>query len=196
MKTTYTLSKLCCFYILTILLSQGWAQSPVPEIELDPNAPAGVPQAKNIAVRVQASQLPNTSSVWQKIIVSFESIPKWNDGIYVYVEALMRSGERLRILHNSARLLNVKKGLVNVPFYLSPLTIERFGEPVAIYAMVVTGEGDGDILQTTWFTTGVKKETLPETWRTDYLKLPGLLLHMFQTPWLLYDYGKTPDFAL
>jgi hypothetical protein len=196
MKKNQTMKKIITVCMLSIVSTSLFSQSTVPEMERDPDAPADQPTAKNISVRVESSTLPNTSANWRKIIISFDSLPRWSDGIYVYAEILMKSGERMRIVSNSARLLNVKKGRINVPFYLSPLSVERFGEPIAIFATVITGEGDGDILETTWLAPGVEKEKIPETWRSDYMKLPGLLLHMMQTPWLIYDYGKTPDFAL
>lgn len=196
MKKKHITNKLTLAFMICAMTSPLLSQNAVPEMEPDPEQAESKVTAKDISVRIETANLPNTSATWKKIIISFESVPRWNDGIYVYVETLLQSGERFRIISNSARLLNVKKGKINVPFYMSPLSIERFGEPVAVFATVITGEGDGDVLETTWKAQGISREKLPNTWRTDFMKLPGLLLHMMQTPWLIYDSGKTPDFAL
>ena len=171
--------------ILLSFLTSLEAQTPQELME----AQAG--GIKLIDAKFEKAKLPNTEMDWVKLVCRFSTEKEWTDTVSLNFEVIV--GEpgvnNKRVLTGGVTYINVPKGVNTAIMYLTPNTLKRFGTPEAF--SVVAYRGDlpiGEILS-----SGAKQFTLEE--KSNMLRFDGAIQNVRYTPWLLFDFGKTPDVA-
>lgn len=150
--------------------------------------PAPTPKEVKIQqVTVEAAALPGSNRQWLKVVASFQTTPKWADGIAFNYTVLLGSDKNFRVLQGIARYANVKGGVSRAVMYISPNTAERFGPPVAATVRAFYKDDLAD--EASYRGPG----NIPANWERQFDKYPGLLLNVLQTPWFAYDYATSPD---
>lgn len=167
--------------ILLVVTSPLLAQVSAPT----PEAP---PPISLKAVTLEKASLPGSALSWTKIITEFESKLTWADGITFSYSVIVTDGVKLRLLVGGVRYANIPKGANRAVMYLSPRATARFGSPVAC---IVEGVfDDEEIGSVKW-----KNPSAPSI-ATDLTTLDrrnGVLLNILSTPWVVYDFEKSPD---
>jgi hypothetical protein len=131
------------------------------------------------------------SGQWTKVLVTFNSDPKWLDGMQLSVTALVGDGTQDRpysVLTGLVRYINVPKGQNTGVLYISPNTTKRYGGVAAATADIYLNDRVVSSLE--WAGGGKKP---PENWQGVYDRRDGALLPITSTPWVATEYDKYPD---
>lgn len=144
----------------------------------------------NLEISYNEASLVENGPRWGRITISFDSLPDWNDEIYLQVEVLLRADTRFRASKREVGFFNVPKGKNRFFFYITPNTTARFGAPVAIHASLGGITTQQIPLNASWTKPG---ESVREDWRVVYSNFSGLLLPLHETPWLFREAANVPD---
>jgi hypothetical protein len=171
-----------CALVLTQICT---AQTPEELLE----AQAG--GIKLLNIKIEEGVLPNTTEKWLKLICTFSTEKEWTDVVSLNYEAIVGEpgGANKRLLTGGVSYINIPKGTSQAIMYLTPNTLKRFGTPDAV--SVFAYRGDLPIGETS--SSGAQQFTLEE--KGEMLRFDGAIQNVRFTPWLLFDFGKTPDLA-
>jgi len=163
-----------------MLVGSVFSQEPPPQEK---------PPAEISEVRPVNATAPGGGE-WIKLLVDFQSTPKWIDGMQVSITALCGDGSKERpysILTGLASYINVPKGRNTAVLFISPKTTARYGGVTAVRAdlylndrVVSSGEWKG-------------AKAAPENWLSTFDRREGALLPITATPWLVSEYDQYPD---
>lgn len=172
------LSKFLVFSITPfVLIASGGAQQPS----------ATPPEVKIQGVTMEPGALQGSARPWIKVVTTFQSTPRWADGIALSYAVLIGAGNQYRVLPGTVRYANVKGGPNRAVMYISPNTAERFGTPLAAHVRIYYKDELADDF------TLKPTASINPNWETQYNKYPGLLLNVLNTPWVFADYANSPD---
>ena len=128
---------------------------------------------------------------WTKVLVTFNSEPKWVDGMQLSVTALVGDGTEERpysVLTGIVRYINVPKGQNTGVLYISPNTTKRYGGVTAVAADLYLNDR---VVSSSEWSGGGKKP--PQNWQGVFDRRDGGLLPITSTPWVATEYDKYPD---
>ncbi len=176
---------LASFVALISLIAPSQAQTP-QELMI---AQAG--GLKLLSVVVEEVTLPNSQQKWLKLICSFSTEKAWTDSISLNYEAVVSEPETSskRLLTGGVSYINIPKGTNTAIMYLTPNTLARFGKPQMLSVFAYRGD------QPVGETIMAGSETIPLEEKASFSRFDGAIQNVRFTPWLLLDYGKTPDLA-
>jgi hypothetical protein len=144
-------------------------------------------EVKIQAVSFEAAILPGSNRTWIKIVATFQTLPRWCDGVAFSYAVLLGAENQFRVLPGTVRYANVKGGTNRAVMYISPNTVERFGAPLAAHVKAFYKDELADDV-------ALKPQSnVPSTWEAQYAKYNGLLLTVIHTPWVISDYSNSPD---
>jgi hypothetical protein len=158
------------------LITSAPAQKPAPAQEI-----------KIQSLTLEPGTLPGSTRQWMKVVTTFQSNPRWADGIVFSYTVLIGVGDQFRVLPGIVRYANVKGGVNRAVMYISPNTVERFGAPLAAHVKAFYKDDQADEF------TLKPAGNVSANWETQYNKYPGLLLTVINTPWIISDYSNSPD---
>lgn len=147
------------------------------------------PPAEIKAMRIVPATISGGAQ-WTKILVDFQTTPKWIDGMQISVTALCGDGSPERpyvILSGMARYINVPRGDNTGVLFVSPKTTARYGGVTAAKAALYLNDR---VVSTGEYKGGGKA---PSDWEATYDRRDGALLPITATPWLAVEYDKYPD---
>ncbi len=144
----------------------------------------------NLEIKYDELPLIEGALPWGRVTVTFDSLPQWNDEVYLQVEVLLKQESRFRASKREVGFFNIPKGKNRFFFYVTPNTTKRFGGPVAIHASLGGITTQQAPLNATWTKPG---EIIREDWRVVYSSFSGLLLPLHETPWLFKETANVPD---
>ncbi len=177
-------------FLFAFLLGTGLvglrAQTPAPAPV--PGIPAADVSIQGVEIRQEAA--PGGGKAWGKILVQFSTRPDWSDGLLISAKALFDKGGERSVLRGEVLYANVAKGSHVGSLYVSPGTIERYGEPVAVQVTALLGEDPAPVVFVT-----KPKGNVETNWPVKYNVRKGLL-PIYQTPWVATESGKYPDFLV
>ncbi len=180
MKTTIT-----CLALLFLAAINAPCQTPA---ELLAAQSGGL---KLLSLDLEEATLPNSNLKWIKLVCKFSTEKAWTDSISLNFEAIVSDPETSsrRLLTGGASYINIPKGVNTAIMYLTPNTVARFGKPDS--ASVFAYRGDQPVGETVLANS--EKITLEE--KAELLRFDGAIQNVRFTPWLILDYGKTPDLS-
>lgn len=146
---------------------------------------------KLVSVGFEEASLPGTPQKWIKVICRFTTEKKWTDTLSLNFEAVADDpeGSAKRLLTGGVTYMNIAQGNNTAILYLTPSTIARFGRPKSVSVSAFRGDmpiGRVELAGSDKFS--------PEEAAT-FLRFDGAMLNVRFTPWLIADFGKTPDLA-
>jgi len=152
--------------------------------ETNEKPPVAITEIKLVLASIGTGQ-------WTKVLVTFNSEPRWVDGMQLSVTALVGDGTEERpysILTGIVRYINVPRGQNTGVLYISPNTTKRYGGVTAVAADLYLN--DRVVSSSEWFGDGKKP---PANWQGVFDRRDGGLLPITSTPWVATEYDKYPD---
>jgi hypothetical protein len=146
-------------------------------------------------IEIESATIPNTKDPWLKLVCTFTTSKPWIDAVsFSYTVLLQATGEggkdQIRVVRSAVAYANIPRGQNQAILYLSPSVVKRYGSPRRI--QIQAGAGD-DILDQVKWSDPAKSVAVGDDWPTRYPVQDGVLLHVTRTPWVVWDYGRTPD---
>lgn len=181
MKSRQLITITSVFASLAIVLFAN-AQSPQ---ELLAAQTGGV---KLLGVEIEEASLPTNPLKWVKIVCRFSTEKQWTDSLSLNFEAIFSDPDSKgdRLLTGGVTYMNIPKGANNAIMYVTPNTLLRFGKPKQVSVNAFRGDLPiGEVLS-------AGDRLRPEE-KVGLLRFDGALLNVRYTPWLVIDFGKSPD---
>lgn len=158
-------------------------------------APTESSTVKFQEIRVTSASPSSGGPVWGKILLDFEVVDPWLDGLQFAVKALVGDGTPAKpfsVLMGNVRYFNIPQGKNSAVLYVSPNTLRRFGGIAAVQADIYFQDRVAGTKS--WF--GGKGPKPPENWVNQFQQKSGGLLPISATPWVSVEYDKYPDLLL
>lgn len=152
-------------------------------------------------VKITGFQLKNenlsgNNLPWTKFLCRFQTEKKWMDAVGFTFVALLHTvsedgKDKFAIVRNGVQYANVPGGENLAIMYLSPNATKRFGTPVAVRVRATFGDEAANAFL--WKDESFNKLKIDENWLNIYPVMDGVLLNVAKTPWIVVDFGLTPD---
>ena len=186
MKYT-SFSLMGCLLVALVILPPARLVAQTPE-ELMKAQAGGV---KLVSVDLEEATLPNNPQKWVKVVCKFTTEKKWTDTVSFNFEAVTNDPESSskRLLVGGVTYMNIPKGNNTAILYITPLTVARFGRPKSVSVSAFRGDNPIGRLE-----MKDSDKPTPEEQAT-FLRFDGALVNPRLTPWIIIDFGKTPDLA-
>lgn len=125
---------------------------------------------------------------WARVTVYFDTEPEWIDELTFKFYVLVRNAKTTQstLFSGSVTFVDVSKGRLHpATMYLTPATVQRYGQVEAVAVEVVSG---GEVVESL-----AVPDQPAQWWRSPKLKVKeGLLLNRAQTPFALINIDSYP----